>query len=113
MSVLLKRHAKLESVTWQASITVFGSGNARAFASPGTVLQAYVERVRDLIRKADGSTMAYDAAAWFDLSTSSALIAVDHRLVFSDFNGIVVMVDKPKNLQTGVIDHVEVFVRRQ
>ncbi|MGH9256361.1 MAG: hypothetical protein ACRD3C_17525 [Vicinamibacterales bacterium] len=110
MSVSLKRHAELESVTWQARTGVDGQGRP-SYASPGTVLQARVERMQEVIRLGTGEEVKIDATVWFDFAAS--LPTSDDRLVLSDLTGIVLMRDQPADLQTAGVDHVEVQIRQE
>jgi len=110
MSVSLKRHAKLESVTWQARTGVDGQGKP-SYASPGTVLQARVERDQEVIRLATGEEVKIVAVLWLDFTAS--LPTSDDRIVLSDLTGIVVMRDQPADLQTNAADHVEVMIRQE
>lgn len=110
MSVSLKRHAKLEAVTWQAQTGVDGQGKP-SYASPGTVLQAHVERDQEVIRLSTGAEVVIVATLWFD--NAASLPKTDDRLVLLDMTGIVVMRDEPADLQTNTIDHVEVRIRQE
>ena len=111
MSVSLKRHAKLESVTWQARSGIDGQGKP-SYASPGTVLQAHVERDQEVIRLNNGVEVVIVATVWFDGATASLPVQED-RLVLSDMTGIVVVRNEPADLQTRARDHVEVQVRQE
>lgn len=111
MSVSLKRHAKLESVTWQARTGVDGQGKP-SYASPGTVLQAHVERDQEVIRLSTGVEVKIVATLWFNGATTS-LPAQEDRLVLSDMTGIVVLRNEPADLQTNVRDHVECQIRQE
>jgi len=110
MSVSLKRHAKLESVTWQARTGIDGQGKP-SYVSPGTVLQAHVERDQEVIKASSGEEVKIVATVWFDYAAS--LPAVDDRLVLSDLTGIVAMRNQPADLQTATPDHVEVQIRQE
>ena len=111
MSVLLKRHAKLEAVTWQARTGMDFQG-APSYASPGVVLQAHVERNQEVVRLATGEEVKVVATLWFDGSITS-LPTSDDRLVLTGLTGIVVMTDEPMDLQTNVRDHREVMIRQE
>lgn len=110
MSVSLKRHARLESVTWQARTGIDGQGKP-SYADPGTVLQAHVEREQEVIRMPDGTEIKILATVWFDFAAS--LPTSDDRLVLTDLTGIVVMRDQAADLQTNTPDHVEVQIRQE
>lgn len=109
MTVLLRRHAKLESVTWQPLTGVDGQGKP-AYANPGTALMANVERGQEVIRLTNGQEVRIEATLWFDYTAS--LPVLNDKLVLTGLTGIVVMRDEPADSQSGVIDHVEVMIRK-
>jgi len=111
MSVSLKRHARLESVTWQAANGIDGQGKP-TFVTPGTVLQAHVERNQEVVRLGTGEEVRIVATLWFDAAQSTTLPTSDDKLVLSDMTGIVVMRDQSGPLQSGEVDHVEVMVKQ-
>lgn len=110
MSVSLKRHAKLEAVTWQARSGIDGQGKP-TYANPGTVLQSHVEREQEVIRLTNGTEIKIIATLWFDYAAS--LPTSGDRIVLVDMTGIVVVRDQPADLQTNTPDHVEVQIRQE
>lgn len=109
MSVTLLRHAKLEAVTLNQMTGVDGQGKSTFGAN--NAINGRVIRRDEVIKDATGADVKVNVTAWFD-AAQTPLPMVNDKLTFADgLVGIVVKVDKVETLQSGVLDHVKVYVR--
>jgi hypothetical protein len=111
MSVSLKRHGRLEAVTIQALTGLDGQGKP-AYGT-GTVVQAHVERTRQVIRTGTGSEVEIMATLWVD-GAAAALPTSEGRVTLADgLVGIIMTRDEGRDLQANALDHVVVQLRQE
>ncbi len=110
MSVFLKRHATLETMSLEEESGVDGQGMP-SYAS-AVDIDAFVVRSDEVVRTINGEEVKVFATAHVD-AEQSVLPEFNHRVTLADGTvAIVVMREDVKNLQRGAVDHVELKLRR-
>lgn len=110
MSVLLKRHAKVETITVKALSTIDKQGKP-TYASAGVSVSAVVRRADSVVRSASGEDIQTFATVYID-GEQTTFPGIDDRVELADgLVGIVVSRDKVPGLQSGTLDHVVVTLR--
>lgn len=107
MSVLLKRHAELETVTVEPYLTVDGQGKPSYDTAAEIV--GRVVREDDVARTREGDEIKSVATVWVD-GEQSPLPVYNDRVTVTGLVGIVVEHVERRTLRN-VLDHVRVKLR--
>lgn len=111
MSITLKRHGVLQSVSVEAVSGLDGQGKP----SYGTavVIQARVVREDSTVAKGDGSEIKTVATLWID-AEQSPFPDQEYRITLADgLIGIVAERVDSRGIQSGDVDHVRIKVREE